>query len=83
MLFGSKQWHPLGESLAVDDVQSPVVRRLLAGDRIVVSSAHLGDEPAQIKLVARELGIGLLSETVELVPGRVLGSPNTRRASAP
>lgn len=75
MLFGSKQWHPLGESLAVDDVQSPLVRRLLAGDRIVVSSAHLGDEPAQIKLVARELGIGLLSETVELVPGSVLEQP--------
>ncbi len=76
VLYGGKQWHPLGESLAVDDVQSPLVRRLLASDRIVVSSAHLGDEPEQIKSVARELGIGLLSETVKLEPGRLLADPD-------
>ena len=74
-VYGMGKWHALGPNLVVADIQSPLIRQLLPKDRIVVSSAHFGDGDSQVRRVARALGLGLLSEEVELSPGPRVEAP--------
>ena len=68
-LYGHREWHPIGPTLVVDDVQSPLIREFLPTDRIAVASAHLGDTKAQVRRVAQALDVALLSAEVEVEPG--------------
>ena len=67
-LYGRRSWHPIGPDLAVDDVQSPLIRRFLP-DKVIVASAHLGDTRDDLRHVARALGLSLLSEEVTVQRG--------------
>lgn len=72
-LYGRGQWRSVdSSSLVVDDVRSPFVRQLLSDDRIAVAAAHLGDTARQVRRVAESLGVGLLSDEVEIQPGSAL-----------
>ena len=68
-LYGRREWHPIGPTLVVDDVQSPLIREFLPTDKIAVASAHLGDNKAQVRRVAQALDVALLSAEVEVEPG--------------
>ena len=74
-VYGMGKWHALGPNLVVADIQSPLIRQLLPKDRIIVSAAHLGDGDSQVRRVARALGLGLLSEEIELSPGPRVEAP--------
>ena len=74
-LYGHRGWHPIGPTLVVDDVQSPLIREFLPTDRIAVASAHLGDNKAQVRRVAQALDVALLSAEVEVEPGERAGEP--------
>lgn len=69
-LYGKGKWHRVSNSLVVNDVQSPSIRRLLPDNRIAITPAHLGENKVQIRVVADELGIALLSTQVELSKGK-------------
>lgn len=68
-LYGHREWHPIGPTLVVDDVQSPLIREFLPTDKIAVAFAHLGDNKAQVRRVAQALDVALLSAEVEVEPG--------------
>ena len=74
-LYGHREWHPIGPTLVVDDVQSPLIREFLPTDRIAVASAHLGDTKAQVRRVAQALDVALLSAEVEVEPGERVREP--------
>ncbi|MDE2906932.1 MAG: hypothetical protein OXQ28_12715, partial [Acidobacteriota bacterium] len=74
-LYGHREWHPIGPTLVVDDVQSPLIREFLPTDRIAVASTHLGDTKAQVRRVARALDVALLSAEVEVEPGERTNEP--------
>ena len=74
-LHGHREWHPIGPTLVVDDVQSPLIREFLPTDRIAVASAHLGDTKAQVRRVAQALEVALLSAEVEVEPGERATEP--------
>ena len=75
-LYGKGRWYGISNSLVVDDVRSPFIRQLLPDNRIAITSAHLGDTQGQIRLVAEELGIALLSTEIELRRGPRLARPS-------
>ena len=85
-LYGKGRWHGISDSPVVDDVQSPFIRQLLPDNRIAITSAHLGDNQGQIRLVADELGIALLSTEIELSKGQRVAEPpwmvNLKRLAA-
>ncbi len=86
-LYGKGRWHGISDSLVVDDVQSPFIRQLLPDSRITITSAHLGDNQEQIRLVADELGVALLSTEIEFSKGERMAKPTwmvnlTRLATA-
>ena len=74
-LYGKGRWHGISDALVVADVRSPFIRQLLPDNRIAVTSAHLGDTQGQIRLVADELGIALLSTEIKLSRGSQLAEP--------
>ncbi len=74
-LYGRREWHPMGPTLVVDDVQSPLIREFLPTNKIAVASAHLGDTKAQVRRVAQALDIALLSAEVEVERGERAGEP--------
>ena len=74
-LHGHREWHPIGPTLVVDDVQSPLIREFLPTNRIAVASAHLGDTKAQVRRVAQALKVALLSAEVEVEPGERTTEP--------
>ena len=75
-LYGQGAWHQVGPNLAVDDVQSPLIRRYLSENRTIVASAHLGDSNEQIHRVASALNLRLLSDDVEIFPGSLVDYPS-------
>ncbi len=74
-LYGRREWHRVGPSIAIDDVQSPLIHQFLPKDRIAVASAHLGDTSDQIHRVAYALKVDLVSDDVHVNSGAVLGNP--------
>ncbi len=74
-LYGSRSWHPIGPDLAVDDVQSPLIRRFMPDDRVIVASAHLGDTSEHVGRVAKALRLRLLSEEVTVRHGSWMADP--------
>ena len=74
-LYGRRKWHPVGPTLAVDDVQSPLILQFLSKQRITVASAHLGETSDQIHRVAEALELGLLSDDVSVEPGTTEAPP--------
>ena len=74
-LYGRRGWHPVGPTLVVDDVQSPLIREFLPTNSIAVASSHLGDTKAQVRRVAQALDVALLSAEVEVEPGERAGEP--------
>ena len=75
-LYGQSSWHALSPNLVIADVQSPRIRRFLPEGRVIVAATHLGgDNDRQVERVARGLGIGLLSEDVEVIAGRQVNGP--------
>ena len=68
-LYGGRRWHPVGPTLAVDDVKSPLILHLLPKRKITIASAHLGETSDQIHRVAEALELGLLSDDVSVEPG--------------
>lgn len=74
-LYGHRGWHPVGPTLVVDDVQSPLIRGFLPTNRVAVASAHLGDTKGQVRRVAQALDVALLSDEVEVEPGERAGEP--------
>ena len=74
-LYGKGRWHRISDSLVVDDVRSPFIRQLLPDNRIAITSAHLGDTHGQIRRVADELGVALLSTKIEVSRGPQLVQP--------
>ena len=74
-LYGKGRWNGISDALVVADVPSPFIRQLLSDNRIAVTSAHLGDTQGQIRLVADELGVALLSTEIELSQGSQLAEP--------
>ena len=74
-LYGRGRWHRISDSLVVDDVRSPFIRQLLPDKRIAITSAHLGDTHGQIRRVADELGVALLSTNIEVSRGPQLAQP--------
>ena len=74
-LYGGRTWLPIGPTLAVDDVQSPLIHQFLTKRRLVVASAHLGDTTEQVRRVANALGVGLLSDDVSVEPGVRIDTP--------
>lgn len=74
-LYGKRRWHEISDTLVVDDVQSPFIHQLLPDSGIAITSTHLGDNRAQIRRVADELGIALLSTEIELREGRRAAEP--------
>ena len=75
-LYGQGEWHQVGPNLAVDDVQSPLIRRYLSENRTIVASAHLGDSKEQIHRVASALNLRLLSDDVDISPGSLVDYPS-------
>jgi len=75
-LYGKGRWHEIGDSLVVDDVRSPFIRQRLPDDRIAIASAHLGNTQGQVRDVAHELGVALLSTKIALSPGPRLARPS-------
>ena len=69
-LYGKGRWHEISDTLVVDDVRSPFIRQLLRDNRIAITAAHLGDTPAQVRLVATELGIPRLSTKIKVSKGQ-------------
>jgi len=78
-LFGERSWHPLGPTLAVDDVQSPLVRGFLPAGKVVVTSTHLGDSISQVRRVAEALNLSLLSDDVSVQSGDPIQEPSWSR----
>ena len=74
-LYGKGRWHRISDSLVVDDVRSPLIRQLLPDNRIAITAAHLGDTHEQIRRVADELGVALLSTKIEVSRGPQLAQP--------
>ena len=75
-LFGRDTWHELGPELIVEDTRSPLVRKFLSPDRVAVSASHLGETQIQIRRTANNLGLGLLSDEVKIVPGPQCDAPD-------
>lgn len=75
-VFGQRRWHPLGDDLVVEDIQSPVVRRLISTSRIVVAASHLGDSTEQVQRVAQALGLRLMSSDVQVKHGQRMPEPH-------
>ena len=75
-LYGQGKWHQVGPNLAVDDVQSPLIRRYLSENKTIVASAHLGDSNEQIHRVASALNLRLLSDDVKIFPGSLVDYPS-------
>ena len=73
-LYGQDGWLPIGKDIVVDDVQSPLIRKFLPKGKSVVAS-HLGDSNDQIRRVATALGLGLLSDEVEVSRGSRADDP--------
>jgi hypothetical protein len=73
-LYGNRKWWSVESNLTIDDVQSPLIRRLLSEDRIPVTSAHLG-AAEQVRRVAEALGLQLLSDEIHVKCGTRLQSP--------
>ena len=74
-LYGHRGWHPIGPTLVVDDVQSPLIRQFLPTERIAVASTHLGDTKAHVRRVAHALDVALLSAEVEVEAGEQTTEP--------
>jgi hypothetical protein len=74
-LYGRGRWHALGPTLVVEDVQSPVLHRLLSRDRMRVTPSHLGESSEQIRRVAGHLGVRLLSAEITLDEGASIVDP--------
>ena len=74
-LYGRRKWHPIGPTLAVDDVQSPLILKFLSKRRVTVASAHLGETSDQVQRVAEALELGLLSDDVSVEPGTRVAPP--------
>ncbi len=74
-LYGQRKWHPVGPTLAVDDVQSPLILQFLSEQRITVASGHLGENSDQIHRVAEALKLRLLSDDVSVEPGTTAAPP--------
>lgn len=75
-LYGDRAWHPVGPTLVVDDVQSPLIRKCLSTDKIAVVSAHLGGDSAQVQRVAQALDVALLSDEVDVEQGTRIVEPS-------
>lgn len=65
-LFGGDAWHARGLELVVEDTRSPLIRKFLSSDQVAVSASHLGEEMAEIRRTAQELGLDLLSDEIEV-----------------
>ena len=74
-LYGKGCWHKISDSLVVDDIRSPFIRQRLPDDRIAIASAHLGNTQGQVRDVAHELGVALLSTKINLSSGPQLSPP--------
>ena len=74
-LYGGRKWHPVGSTLAVDDVRSPLIHQFLPEQRVIVTSTHLGDTSDQVRRVANALELGLVSDDVSVEPGTRNASP--------
>ena len=74
-LYGGRRWHPVGPTLAVDDVKSPLILQFLPKQKLTVASAHLGETSDQIRRVAEALELGLLQDDVSVEPGTRRTSP--------
>ena len=74
-LYGHRRWNPIGPNFAVDDIQSPLIRQFLPMGKVTVASAHLGDTNDQVRRVATELGLGLLSNEFKVQQGTPTEDP--------
>ncbi|MDG4563286.1 MAG: DUF3883 domain-containing protein [Candidatus Competibacter sp.] len=74
-VYGARAWHIINPELAVDDVQSPWIRRFLPDNRTIVAAAYLGDSEDQVRRVAQTLCLELLSDNVHLRPGQRVAEP--------
>ena len=74
-LYGRRRWHPVSPTLAVDDVQSPLILQFLSKRRVTVASAHLGETADQVHRVAEALGLSLLSDDVSVAHGTRVAPP--------
>lgn len=74
-LYGRHEWHRVGPRVAVDDVQSPLIRQFLLQERVAVAAAHLGETSDQVHRVANALELDCVSDDVFVNPGAALRTP--------
>lgn len=75
-VIGRGAWWPIDDRVAIDDASSPLVRSLLADERILLPATQFGERREVIRTIAQWLGISFISDKIQTIWGKRISTPD-------